>query len=118
MNTPGELPFNDPPEPGHNRGPLPDVLVQFETTDLRLRAELLAEQARTAELTDDETEAKCVLLAGMIREHCQLIDKEREATKAPWLSACRAVDYHYHDLTGMLALYNTKRQVIGGPLHR
>lgn len=105
------------PPIGHNSGltNLGDILVE-ETAALRQRAEHLAAGAGRCVITDDETAGKATLLAKMLKEHVKVIDEARTSAKDPYLTAGRAVDAHFAELTRLIAIVDSKGKVIGGPL--
>jgi hypothetical protein len=77
---------------------------------------VLVEQAGKATATDKDSVDKCIVLAGLIRDHIKAIDAERETVKAPHLAQCREIDNHYHGIEGLLVRYDGRRRPIGGPL--
>jgi len=101
---------------GHNRGPELEDLPEEWTRDLRTHTNVLVEQAAAAYVNDEASLQQCVLLAGLIRDHIKLIDKEREETKAPYLAKCREIDNRYKDIEALLVLRDSKHRAISGPL--
>src|SRR5215831_2632572 len=102
---------------GHNLGPeLPEIDLDGWTDSLLLRAQVLVEQAANTTVADHTSVQEATLLAGLIRDHVDLIEAERKETKAPYLAKTREIDNKYNTLKAMLALYNQKGAVVSGPL--
>lgn len=109
----------DPTFTGSNHPPVDKPLAEMlvdETGDVKKRAEDLAGAVGRAVITDDETAGKATLLASMIKKHVDLIDETRETRKRPFLEAGRTVDAHFSAIAGIVATFDGKRKLIGGPL--
>lgn len=102
---------------GHNAAPLAEVLAE-ESRALAIRADELVSAAQRARADSDDTAGRCVTLAKMLKAHMQDVDKQREATKKPFLEGGRTVDAHYSKLllplskaaTDVVALLDTYRR--------
>jgi uncharacterized membrane protein YqiK len=102
---------------GDNLAPIADLLAE-ETVELRLRAEVLAEQVGKAECDTEEQAQGCTVLVGMIKEHLGIIEKQRVKRKEPYLQTTREIDAHYGGLAQILVIEDGKRKQVGGPLFK
>lgn len=102
---------------GHNSSAAPlDEMLTEETIDLVKRADdLLASFGRTS-VTDEETAGKATSLYGLMRKHVDVIEEQRQERKKPVLETGRVIDSTYNGIIGKLAVYDTKKKLIGGPM--
>lgn len=100
---------------GGNNPPLSEVLAD-ETAELKKRADDLAAGVGRAEVNDEDTAGKATLLGGLIKKHLTIVETEREERKRPFLENGRVVDAHYGNIALVLAEFDSKKKLIGGPL--
>lgn len=99
---------------GHNRPPtLEDELIA-ETAKLAERSyELIICADERAEVVDDDTAARAVQLAAMMRTCYDDLEKARVDRKEPFLVNGRTVDRHFHGIIEPLAGPEPKKRIQG-----
>lgn len=100
-----------------NQAPSLKDILESETEEMRVRALVLVDQIDKSKYDSEDNVEKCVVLAGIVRDHLRAMRNWHKDRKEPFLEGGRAVDNLYNRLCALLVINDGKGRMVGGPLN-